>query len=150
KRLYAAIGGATIGGEGRCALYASSGWGGHWQRSADLAAGGRKIYVDPRSPRSDRTLYVIGTNSVSSRKAGEWKQGPSPTGAGEFRDASAGFSSDGELIVYALAAKQPGGLGRILVSRDGGTTWSQADDALVRSAGGSAPLPDLDAVATSL
>jgi len=100
KTLYAAMGGAAVGG-GSCALYASSDWGGHWQRSADLAAGGRKIYVDPRSPPSNRTLYVIGTNSVTSRKAGEWKQGPSPTGAGEFRDASAGFSSDGELIVYA-------------------------------------------------
>src|SRR5439155_22762474 len=83
KILYAAIGGA-----GTCALYASSDWGGHWQRSADLAAGGRKIYVDPRSPQADRTLYVIGTNSVSTRKAGQWKQGPSPTGAGEVRDAS--------------------------------------------------------------
>ncbi|PYU96686.1 MAG: hypothetical protein DMG25_01155, partial [Acidobacteria bacterium] len=152
KKLYAAIGGAAIGGPGRCALYASSDWGGHWQRSADLAAGGRQIYVDSRSPLADRTLYVIGTNSVSIRKAGEWKQGPSPSGVGEFRDASAGFASDGRLIVYALAAKGRGSIlpAKILVSRDGGTTWSQADDSLARLAGGKVPLPELDAVATSL
>ena len=147
KILYAAIGGA-----GKCVLYVSSDWGGHWQRSADLTAGGRKIYVDPRSPPADRTLYVVGTNSVSIRKAGEWKQGPSPSGVGEFRDASAGFASDGRLIVYALAAKGRGSIlpAKILVSRDGGTTWSQADDSLARLAGGKVPLPELDAVATSL
>jgi photosystem II stability/assembly factor-like uncharacterized protein len=147
KTLYAAMGGAP-----RAALYISKDAGAHWERSANLDAGGRKIYVDPRSPRDSRNLYVIGRNSVSIRKAGRWKQGPAPAGVAGFRDASAGFSSDGELLVYAVAdAKESGGgtSGGILVSRDGGATWTQANDALL-GADKSVRLPELDAVAASL
>jgi hypothetical protein len=42
----------------------------------EFAGGVRKIYIDPRSPRDGRTVYVIAGNSVSVRERGEWKDGP--------------------------------------------------------------------------
>ena len=142
KTLYAAIGGARNG-----ALYLSKDSGAHWERSNGLDGGGRKIYVDPHSPRDDRTLYVIGTNSVSVRRAGQWKQGPAPPGVTDFRDASAGFSSQGQLVVYAVGAAgtqaRRDSAGRMFMSHDGGATWSTSNEA-------DAVLSDLWAVATSL
>ena len=55
--------------EGMKVLYVSTDQGVSWRRSADLPRRVRKIYVGARSPRSDRTLYVVGTNSVTLRRA---------------------------------------------------------------------------------
>jgi hypothetical protein len=75
KTLYAAIsdGGAT-------ALYISQDWGGTWKKSADLPGGGGAIWIDPKSPRRDRTLYVAGRNSIAVRRRTVWTQGPAPEG----------------------------------------------------------------------
>jgi photosystem II stability/assembly factor-like uncharacterized protein len=147
KALYAAIGAA-----GGSALYISKDWGAHWQRAASLASAARKIYIDPSSPREDRTLYVFGKNCVSILKASEWKDGSAPDGVTSFIDASAGFSLEGRLIVYAAAEARKSGssiLGGIMISRDGGVTWSNASNALLRSADPTAPLPEFTSVATS-
>ncbi len=144
---------AVIGSGQSSALFISKDWGAHWEHSSNLDSGphhGHKIYVDPHSPQSDRTLYVIGTNSVSVRRAGQWKQGSRPTGVGSFLDASAGFSSSGELIVYALAAAHPGNTmsGPIIVSHDGGATWTETNGPFVHLA--QEHWPELGTVATSL
>jgi photosystem II stability/assembly factor-like uncharacterized protein len=147
----------AAGRQGRTALYVSSDRGATWQRSADLLNGVRRIYVDARSPRSDRTLYAVARNSVAVRKSGRWQQYEPPVGVAEFRDVSAGFSSNGELILYAVAeAKKQGDTltGGILISRDGGASWKQATDALLQAGQVThLPLldnvPDLRAVSTS-
>jgi hypothetical protein len=145
KRLYAAISEA-----GSSALYLSDDWGAHWQRTRSLQGGARKIYIDPRSPSSDRTLYVLGGNAVSVRKAGTWRQGQPPEGVTRFTDASAGFSGDGELTVYAIAGGRRAGPSKMLISRDGGTTWGTANDAFLRGAGYEASLPQFTSVGTCL
>ena len=97
KALYAVTG----RGEGS-ALYISKDWGAHWERSAGLGSAPRsrpKIYIDPASPPSDRTIYVITTNSVYVRRGGQWNQGAPPNGVSAFSDATAGFSSSGKLFV---------------------------------------------------
>jgi len=45
-----------------------------WNRTG-APASGRQIYVDPSSPRQDRTVYVVGSNSVAIREGGTWTQG---------------------------------------------------------------------------
>ncbi len=145
-----------VGRPGRAALYASTDGGGKWsvdsKPMADLAAGIRKIFIDPNSPRSERTLYVIARNSVSIRKAGHWEQYPPPEGVTEFRDVSGGFSSDGQLTVYAVAGgrrSKEESSGGIFVSRNGGASWEDSSKAFLRLAGESARIPDLEAVAAS-
>ncbi len=114
-----------------------SGDRGHtWRKTAALA-GGSRVYVDPQSPRQNRTIYVVGLNSVGVRENGEWKQGPPPEGVTTFTDSSAGFPAEGgRLVVYAIAKQG------LFVSVDGGVGWVQSSIA-------QAPA-QFQAVATSL
>lgn len=146
-----------VGRPGRAALYVSKDGGIDWtadtKPAVDLASGIRKIFVDPRSPQPDRSLYVIGRNSVSIRKAGHWEQHPSPAGGTDFRDVSAGFLPDGQLTIYAVAGeRRPRGnsIGGIYVSHNGGESWEDSSKAFLSLAGDSTSIPDLEAVATSL
>ncbi|HZT43815.1 MAG TPA: hypothetical protein VFA07_16735 [Chthonomonadaceae bacterium] len=111
--LYAAI----AKGE-ETALYISSDRGQSWQHAADLPDGGVKIYVDPRSPRLDRTLTIVGSKSVQRREGGRWRQGKTPAGVQRLLEVSLGFSAqDGPPIAYAVSRDG------IYVSDDGGMTW---------------------------
>ncbi len=98
-------------------LHVSADRGRTWQESAPLPGGGARIWIDPKSPRANRTLYVAGRNSIAVRRGGEWRQGPAPEGVEAFANVSAGFRSDGQLAVYAVS---PAG---IHVSADGGASW---------------------------
>jgi photosystem II stability/assembly factor-like uncharacterized protein len=143
---------ATIGEAGAVGLDISNDRGAHWQRAAALPGGGRKILVDPHSPPSDRTLYVLGENSVTVRKAGEWKQGQAPAGVGESIDMSAGFSSAEQLIVYLLAGggRRSGSARGIFISPDGGATWSTANAAPLRNDEPGTAMAELTSVAACL
>jgi photosystem II stability/assembly factor-like uncharacterized protein len=116
-------------------LSVSADWGKSWKATAELPGAGRSIHVDPDSPRGDRTLYVIGDNSVAVRRNGLWQRGPAPPGVDSFVDASLGFSG-GKALVYAIDSSNA------FVSRDGGASWDKVE--LPGTA------PSLAAVATSL
>lgn len=157
KTLYAVIGRGQ-----NSALFISKDAGANWERSVSFApstgTSGRavsgqfepKIYIDPRSPKSDRTIYYVGADSVHIRRAGQWTQGSSPAEVPGFGDASAGFSSNGELFVYAVAASRRGSTTPhpIVISHDGGITWSATDGPFVNPAPGHSL--ELGAIATSL
>lgn len=135
---------------GGSALYTSGDGGARWEKSASFDSRTLKIYIDSRSPVRDRTLYVVSAASVSVRKAGDWKQGAAP-GVAAFRDASAGFTAGGRLIVYGVGAKTGARrIDSVAVSADGGATWSAADQAFANGLGEAVPTVDLEAVATSL
>ncbi len=125
---------AVMRRHGATRLFTSKDWGRTWQHSADLEGGGRWIAIDPQSPRDDRTLYVIGENSVTVRKAGSWRRGPAPSGVSSFLDADLGFTG-GKPLIYAVSSTA------VYVSDDGGASWRES----------SLPgrLPDLRAVSTS-
>lgn len=132
RRLYAAI-----EGKGDAGFYASADRGATWTRTHDLTPGARHIYIDPASPRQDRTVYVIGARAVAVRSRGQWRAGTLPSGVISFVDLSAGFpQGGGTLIVYGITESGA------YVSPDGGATW------LTLALPGSAPR--LRAVATSL
>src|SRR6202030_938599 len=61
-------------------LFVSEDWGKRWKSSADLEGGGRGIFIDAHSPREQRTVYVIGDDSVAMQKDGAWRRGPAPSG----------------------------------------------------------------------
>lgn len=99
------------------ALHRSKDWGRSWTRLAALPDGARQIYVDPRSAPEDRTLFVLGTGSVTVRREGQWRTFPAPEGIDSFTSVSAGFDKDGAFIVYAVVPAA------VLISEDGGATW---------------------------
>ena len=113
-------------------LFVSANWGKTWRQSADLEGGGRWIVIDPSSPKGDRTIYVIGANSVAVRKDGTWKRGAAAPS--EFLDASLGFH-DGKPVIYGVTRSA------VFVSDDAGASWRES-----KLPGDS---PNLRAVATS-
>lgn len=105
-------------------------WGESWKSIHPLVGRALRIYVDPRSPRTDRTLYVVGNNSVAVREKGVWRQGAA---LASFTDVSAAFPpGGGRLVVFSLTADG------LYISSDGGATWRR---------GG--PAAELTAVASS-
>jgi photosystem II stability/assembly factor-like uncharacterized protein len=100
--------------------------------ASGLPAGAEHIYIDPDSPPAQRTVYVVGRNSVAVVEGGVLRQGA--TAPEPFVDASAGFPGQGaKAVIYGVAR------GAVYVSRDGGAAWQRQ-----------APGGQLQAVATSL
>jgi len=134
-------------------FWVSTDWGKTWNKDGELADGGQAIYVDPKSPKGDRTVYVIGAASVSVREGGKWTQRDAPKGVEAFRYTSSGFGGDGKpLTIYVVAGArrrggEGGGANGVFKSADGGATWEKVDEGLAGEGGKAAnPL----AVATCL
>ena len=94
------------------ALWLSRDGGASWQEAGDLPGRPRRMWIDPRSSKGDRTLYVAGRDAISRREAGNWRTGASPGVLTDVTGSPPRF--------YATAA------GTIFVSRDGGMTWSRS------------------------
>ena len=77
------------------------------------------LYIDHNSSRGDRTLYVIGQNSVAVRRDGVWRRGAVPAGVSSFLDADLGFASD-KPVIYAVTKST------VYVSDDGGAAWRES------------------------
>jgi photosystem II stability/assembly factor-like uncharacterized protein len=99
-------------------LKVSTNWGKSWTAVGALQDGARAIYVDPRSPREHRTVYVAGHSKVAVLEGGTWKEG-APTPGGPFLSVSGGFPEQGgRLTVYAATREG------LALSRDGGGSWA--------------------------
>ncbi len=132
KMLYAAI------NDGKCLRFAmSADWGKTWKKSETLP-GALKIFVDPASPAKNRTVYVIGTNSVSVLEKGAWTHHAAVKGVSSFIDVSAGFGKGvTKPIIYAVSEAKWSGKkisGGLHVTVDGGKTWKNATTDIARQA----------------
>ena len=125
---------ATIRERDDVGLYFSGDRGAQWQRVAEreLRGGGRKILIDPHSPAFDRTLYILGDDSVTVRKGGQFMPGRPPEGVRQAADMSAGFTSTGQLIIYLVAGGERRAVRRrgIFISKDGGDILGCSECAL--------------------
>jgi photosystem II stability/assembly factor-like uncharacterized protein len=151
QKLYATIQeGSNVG------LYFSSDRGAQWRRMSDpereRLEGGRQILIDPHSPELDRTLYILGDNSVTVREGGRFIPRRPPEGVRQAAGMSAGFSSTGQLIIYLVTTGErrsnlPSG---IFISKDGGDSWDEPSFRALRNADQFARVAELTSVATSL
>ena len=107
---------AGVSHGGKAAVFVSKDDGATWVKVRDLAEGPRKIWIDPRSSRDDRDLYVGGNSGMTVRSHGQWVDRPAPKGT-VFNDLSAGFSEAQGIVIYASSDTG------IFVSRDGGASW---------------------------
>ena len=125
KTLYAAI---LESGVHRFAT--STDWGKTWTKSGELPSfearsvgalgGSRRIFVDPASPASDRTVYVIGTNRISVRRDKSWRTFSPPAGVDSFLEYSGGFPEGGGKPIFYATARAGA-----FVSQDGGERWAK-------------------------
>lgn len=98
------------------ALWLSTDWGVTWSKLADLPGGARQIWVDPHSPKGDRTIYVAGARAVAMRDGGQWRMGESP---GALTDISAGWAETGGAVFFAVSNA------KVYVS-EGGIQWRES------------------------
>ena len=110
-------------------LHMSSNQGRNWEKVTDLPGGAVSVFIDPRSPRKDRTIYVIGSGSVAVREGGRWRSGELPKGLESRRSepdllrgvVSAGFPENGgKLVIYMIAGRQ------VHISDDGCERWRES------------------------
>ena len=124
----AIVGGGSTGGN-EIVFCSSSDWGKTWTLQDTLPAGCRKILIDPKSPRNDRTVYVLGDNAVSIRLGSTWTHQAPPEHVNTFNSVSAAFSANRQLVVYGVSGPNwnggdPGVTG-IFISKDGGASWQK-------------------------
>jgi photosystem II stability/assembly factor-like uncharacterized protein len=119
---------AAISSEKKSGLYLSTDAAKTWTLLGDLPTRGRKVFIDPGSPREQRTLYVAGSNAVSVLEKGNWIHQKSPEGVRGFLDVAAGFPAPGRRpIFYAISGinwrgGETGAAG-LYLSEDGGASW---------------------------
>jgi photosystem II stability/assembly factor-like uncharacterized protein len=110
KTLYAAR------GKAQPTLFVSRDWGATWESLGTLPDTPRQIWIDPRSPRDSRTLYIVGHHSLTTRDVSGLHNLPVPESV-SLASVSLGFTSAPEPVVYGASEKG------IFVSPDGGKSW---------------------------
>ncbi len=114
KTLYAAA-----GHERAASLYISRDYGTSWQREAPLPDLPRRMWIDPRSPRELRTVYIVGEHTITVKTSAGIQNLSGPT-TGAITDATAGFETQKQPPAIYVISDQ-----KAFVSRNGGGTWEE-------------------------
>lgn len=130
---------AAAGEKDAPALFVSHNYGESWQNEAALPEVPRHLWVDPYSPRTSRTLVIVGARFVVTKNATGIHKSKLPTSA-SITDSTAGFAGPRKSVLYATTGE--GGF----VSRDSAVSWHAialpGTDAKVRAVATSLHHPD--------
>ena len=145
---------AAIAIDRAVAFYHSDDQGGQWTREKDIDGSVKNIYVVPSSPKEDRTIYLTGKNSIIVRENGMWKTNPGPPHVGTLTCYAGGFDrAQNKYIIYAISglsyfnpAGDPSG---IYYTDNGGRTWVNRQDDLMKRHIGKTDFPEWRTIATS-
>jgi photosystem II stability/assembly factor-like uncharacterized protein len=85
--------------------------GGTWASAGPLPSGTRKLLVNPSG-----VVRAVGQDAVHTLAGGAWQKGASLP---RIEDISAGWTPDGELVIYAVAGSNG------YVSDDSGRSWRE-------------------------
>jgi photosystem II stability/assembly factor-like uncharacterized protein len=108
----------AAGDKDHAALFISRDWGETWEQRTTLPETPRRIWIDPKSPKDSRTLYIAEQKFVSIEDSSGLQNFPAPETL-PLRDISAGFTADSGLIMYGVFDKG------VFVSTNGGRKWHQ-------------------------
>jgi photosystem II stability/assembly factor-like uncharacterized protein len=149
KKLYAAI---SIDNE--TGFYFSNDSGSHWIKDMVLEDGAKNIFVLPSSPINNRTIYITGKNTVTTKENGSWNLNKGPKGVKILTQFAGGFDNkQNKYIIYAISgnsyfnpAGDPSG---IYSTSDGGKSWANMQDGLVNFCISNSGQPEWRSIATS-
>lgn len=102
--------------KGPFGLFLSRDAGQSWTREADLPDLVSKVWVNPSSPRNERTLLIAGSHFIAEQNSSGMKKISAPP-AKAFTDISAGFTKNGKPVIYVVGDESA------YVSDNEGTTW---------------------------
>jgi photosystem II stability/assembly factor-like uncharacterized protein len=145
---------AVISVNNAAGYYTSDDQGGHWVKEKDLDQPAVNIFIVPSSPKENRTVYIAGNNSIIARENGSWKTNPGPAGVNRLNEFSAGFDkTENKFIIYAISGKSyfnpDGDPSGIYYTENGGKTWDNRQDDLLKVRRENSDLPEWRSVATS-
>jgi len=108
--------------EGRAALVVSRDGGRSWRLLLSLAETPLNLWIDGRTTRGARDLYVASATGVRARIHGAWQRRSVPPGTA-LTSLSAGYSAgpDAGPVFYAVTKDA-----HLLLTKDGGATWAEA------------------------
>jgi photosystem II stability/assembly factor-like uncharacterized protein len=102
-------------------LFESHDAGKTWQMLINLPEEALHLWIDPRSPRASRDLYVATPDGIRARIRNAWQKRPAPAGI-RFGELSLGFRTKyhSAPVVYGVTA---GPEPKLMISMDGGASW---------------------------
>ncbi len=145
---------AVISVNDETGYYTSQDQGANWAKEKDLEQEARNIFIVPSSPKENRTVYITCDNSVIVRENGNWNSNPGPEGVRILNEYSAGFNkTENKFIIYAISGKSyfnpEDDASGIYYTENGGRTWENRQDGMLKFRQANSGLPEWRAVATS-
>ncbi|MBL7969625.1 MAG: hypothetical protein JNK09_21675 [Prolixibacteraceae bacterium] len=135
-------------------FYSSDDGGIHWKFEKQLNYEATNIFIDPSSPKKERSIYLAGKSGIEQRVSGQWLYNKLPDGVGSITAYSGGYdTSQKKQIIYGISGKSyfntQGDKSGIFYTSDGGRTWENRQEGLLSLGVKSDELPEWRAIATS-
>ena len=149
KKLYACI---TAGRT--TAFYISDDSGVHWTKDKLLEEAAKNIFIVPSSPENNRTLYLTGRNTITVRENGTWTTNSGPAEIRTLTEYTGGFDKKSKrYIIYAISGRSyfnpSDEISGIFYTEDGGKTWENRQDGLLKYSIEGSALPEWRSIGTS-
>jgi photosystem II stability/assembly factor-like uncharacterized protein len=134
--------------------YTSDDQGGQWTKEKELTQEAKNIFIVPSSPKGNRTVYITCNNSVIARENGKWNTNRGPEGVASINEFSAGFNKTvNKFIIYAISGKSyfntEGDHSGIYYTENGGKTWENRQEGMMKYQKEKVDFPEWRSVATS-
>lgn len=143
---------ASIKDDKRTIVYSSKNGGLNWEVETVLLEPSLKIFVDPSSPRMDRTLYIAGASTITVRKNGNWTVNSVPLGVVRINEYTGGFdTAKNTFIIYAISGlsyfNPKGDKSGIFMTDDGGKSWINQQSGMLKYVFPGSGLPEWRCIA---
>lgn len=144
---------AVINIDSNIGFYSSANDGISWIKEKDLQERITNIFIHPLSPKNNRTVYLTATNSIQVKENSMWKVNTGPPGVKKITAFAAGFdSSKDKYVIYAISGKSyfnaEGDASGIYYTENGGSSWENRQEGLLRLCMKGARLPEWRSIAT--
>lgn len=149
KKLY-----AVISIDQKTAFYSSPDGGNNWNKETDMTVGAGNIFVVPSSNPNNRTIYIATPAGILVKENAVWKMNPTPAGVKKLTTYTGGYdSAQQKFIVYAVSGlsyfNHDGDQSGIYFTADGGKTWENRQEGLIKQQSRGAGMPEWRTIATS-